>query len=161
MEMEKRHVGVVLLLTGNEEYIVQQAGSYRKIPGSTQSKEASPTRLLSCSLGHANNLPLMLRAENTDTSLGFRTCFSVKRRRRAVFERPLRFPHGQLLPSRLIFVPFLPPAELWWTKRCSSVEPNLSATALITSLPVAATATRMVVYVWSLQYTFNKTTYNK
>lgn len=33
----------------------------------------------------------MLRAENTDTSLGFRTCFSVKRRIHTVLERSLRF----------------------------------------------------------------------
>lgn len=51
----------------------------------------------------------------------------------------------------------LPPAELRWTSTSSSVEPSLSATAHIASLPVAAMATRMVVYVWSLQYTFNRT----
>lgn len=42
---------------------------------------------------------------------------------------------------------FLPPAELRWTNMSSSVVPSLSATALITSLPVAATAIRIVVYV--------------
>lgn len=56
---------------------------------------------------------------------------------------------------------FSPPAELRWTRRSSSVEPSLSATAPVTSLPAAATAIRIVVYVWSLQYTFNKTRSNR
>lgn len=67
METMKSTAGLSVLLPGTQ---IEQ-----------REEEASPTRVLSCSLGHANNLPLMLRAENTDTSLGFRICFSVKRSR--------------------------------------------------------------------------------
>lgn len=51
----------------------------------------------------------------------------------------------------------LPPAELRWTSTSSSVVLSLSATVLITSLPVVATAILIVVYVWSMQYTFSRT----
>lgn len=128
-------------------------------------REETSTRLLSCSLGHANNLPLMLRAENTDTSLGFRICFSVKRSRDTVLRDRSDFcgdicsessaksstitvrKGWRQLTFDLINLQnvFSPPAELRWTRRSSSVEPSLSATALVTSLPVAATATRIVV----------------
>ena len=40
---------------------------------------------------------------------------------------------------------FSPPAELRLTRRRSSADPSLSATALMTSLTEADTATRMVV----------------
>lgn len=44
---------------------------------SKQGQYESLTKLLSWSRVQANNLPLMLRVENTETSFGFTICFSV------------------------------------------------------------------------------------
>lgn len=127
-------------------------------------KYSSLTILLSCSRGQANSLPLMLRAENTDTSFGLRICLSVRKMGILQFyskPRPVGDLGDSIHVSRgkagEVMSIFLPPAELRWTNNSSSVEPSLSATALMTSLPVAATAMRIVVYVWSLQYTFKRT----